>query len=491
VEASRNIEERKRALDLRIGVNHFGQIHHPAIGIRIPEIFLQGIMNSLQKNRCAAGIMLGHDGETAPEEIIQAPTGRYEMTLGHTGTSVRKYMNAGIRQARSCAVPVEMGSEDLPFVESYGIAVKNIEGVRTPKLSGLSAIENSLRYNLTSVEEAISTGNVRSFTTDTSDLFIEEHMKLKMTAVRKRFLETFDEDMREFISKELVGKFRFKGSDGKTVRLEINREKAYKLALKYNMSVNVNARMYREIENRMKHPFSFEVSIDEGANITQTANLFIYLSMWHKKGLVLDYIAPNVGFEKRQDYSGDLKTLANRTRALNAVANHFGTSLSFRNGGGYSPFGTKGDQVYDTLLECTGHNLKYKVSGIYFELLMELLASHKKGTDAKILFELIFKEVINFIEDQIEDKGPLYTNVLKKQMDEYKEENMEYDPRADIFRYNSYICLNFRDPKGKRYFRERLIRLYTDDLKFRKQVDMEMEAITARLLDGLKFSNNY
>jgi tagaturonate epimerase len=491
VEASRNKEDIKRALDLRIGVNHFGKLHHPAIGVRIPEIFIQGIMNSLQKNRCAAGIMLSHDGETAPEEIIQSPPGRYEITLGHTGTSVRKYMNAGIRQARSSAVPIEMESENLPFVGSYGIAIKNIEGVRTPVLSGLSAIENSLRYNLTSVEEAISTGNVRSFSTDTSDLFIEEHMKLKMTAVRKRFLEVFDEETREFISKELVGKFRFKGSDGKTVRLELNREKTLKLAIKYSMSINVNARMYKEIENRMKHPFSFEISIDEGENITQTANLFIYLSMWRHKGLPLDYIAPNVGFEKRQDYSGDLKTLTNRTRALNAVANHFDTCLSFRHGGGYSPFLSKGDSVYETLLECTGHNLKYKVSGIYFELLMELLASHKKGTDAKILFELIFKETINFLKDQVLDKGALYSNQLKKQMDEYENENMEYDPRADVFRYHSYICLNFRDSKGRRYFRERLIRLYTDDLKFRKQVDIEMEAITSRLLDGLKFSNNY
>ena len=38
---------------------------------------------------------------------------------------------------------------------------------------------------------------------------------------------------------------------------------------------------------------------------------------------------------------------------------------------------------------------------------------------------------------------------------------------------SSYLALNFRDTKGRRYYRDRLIRLYTEDLKLKKQVDQE------------------
>jgi hypothetical protein len=178
-------------------------------------------------------------------------------------------------------------------------------------------------------------------------------------------------------------------------------------------------------------------------------------------------------------------------RALHAIAASFGALLSFHSGSGATAQTGKGKDVYPLLIECTGKQLKYKISGVYYELLLEILAGHKKGTDARILFELIFDEVMEFLKEQVRTKGIIDSKVLRKQLDEFQAAKKEYDPRSAVFRYHSFLALNFRDQKGRRYYRERLIRLYTEDLKLRKQVDQEMECLTSRLLEGLQYQNNF
>ena len=200
--------------EMKSGSNYLGTIHHPALGVRIPEIFLTGIINALQKHKCAAGLMLSYGRETAPEEIINAPPGRYEITLGHTGTSIKKYLNTGVRAARTAAIPVEMEADHLIITESSAMAVKRIEGVKTPRLVGPAALEKSMQYNVQAIEEAVSTGVVRAFTTDTSDLFDEQAERIKIYGLRKLFAATYSEDERDRITKAYVGKHRFKGADG-------------------------------------------------------------------------------------------------------------------------------------------------------------------------------------------------------------------------------------------------------------------------------------
>ncbi|HUT56007.1 MAG TPA: tagaturonate epimerase family protein [bacterium] len=477
--------------DLKTGTNYLGARHHPALGIRIPEIFLTGIINSLQKHRCAAGLMLSFGRETAPEEIIMAPPRRYEITLGHTGTSIRRYLTMGARMARTTGIPVEMEADHLIITESSALAVKRIEGVKTPKFVGNAAVEKSMRYNMQALDEAVATGVVRSFTTDTSDLFDTDVERLKEYSLRKLLHAEYSESERERIAKTYAGRHRFKGGDGKPVRLELSRDKAYRLALKYKRSIEINERIYQEIAQRMRRPFGFEISMDETEKPTPGADLFVYLGEWKNKGLPCDYVAPNVGFRKREDYKEGLDMLKNRVRAAHAIASRYGAMLSFHSGSGAGTHTGKGKGVYETLLGCTGNKLKYKISGIYYELLIELLAGHKKGTDARILFELIFRDLMDYLREQLETRGPLYSNVLVKQMQSFDESKKDYDPRADVFRYHSFLALNFRDQKGRRYYRDRLIRLYSEDLKLKKQVDQEIEALTARLVEGLEFGGNY
>jgi hypothetical protein len=490
VEAEQNEIEHDTG-ELKAGTNYLGQCHHPALGIRIPEIFLTGIINALLKHRCAAGLMLSFGRETAPEEIIMAPPRRYEITLGHTGTSIRRYLILGARQSRASGLPVEMEADHLIISESSALAVKRIEGVKTPKFVGNAAVEKSMRYNVQALDEAVATGVVRAFTTDTSDLFDSDVERLTNYSMRKLLHAEYPEHDRERIARTYAGKHRFKGADGKPVRLELSRDKAYRLALKYKRSIEINERIYQEIASRMRRPFAFEISMDETEKPTPGADLFVYLGEWKNKGLPCDYVAPNVGFRKREDYKEGLEPLRNRVRAAHAIAQHYECLLSFHSGSGAGTHTGKGKGVYETLLSCTGKKLKYKISGIYYELLIELLAGHKKGTDARILFELIFRDLTDYLREQLETRGPLSSNVLEKQMQAFDASKKDYDPRADVFRYHSFLVLNFRDQKGRRYYRDRLIRLYSEDLKLRKQVDQEMEALTARLVEGLEFGGNY
>lgn len=476
---------------LKPGTNYLGVRHHPALGVRIPEIFLTGIVASLQRHRTAAGLMLSFGRETAPEEIIQAPPGRYEITLGHTGTSIRKYLISGSRAARTAIIPVEMEADHLIITESSAMAVKRIEGIKTPKLVGALALERSLQYNVQAMEEATFTGVVRAFTTDTSDLFDDRAERLKGYALSRAFGRAFPVQERERILKTYVNKFRFKGADGKPVRLEITKGRAMSVCLKYKRSLEINAQLCAEIQKRMRYPFAFEISMDETFNPTPPAHLYIYLGEWKARGLPCDYVAPNVGFRKREDFTESMTQLRNRVRALHSIADDYGVLLSFHSGSGSNPYSGKGPGVYPLLLECTGKKLKYKISGIYFELLIEILAGHKKGTDARILYELIHKEVIAFLREQVTARGPLDSKLLRRQLEEYDASHQELDPRSDAFRYHSFLSLNFRDPKGRRYYRERLIRLYSEDLKLKKQVDQEIEALTNRLIEGLEFKNNY
>ncbi len=476
---------------LRAGANLLGQTHHPALGVRIPEIFLPGMLSALDKHNCAAALMLSFGRETAPEAIVQAPPGRYEITLGHTGTSIRKYLIHGSRAARNAGIPVEMEADHLIITESSAMAVKRIEGVKTPRLVGPAALEKSIRYNIQAMDEAIYTGVVRSFTTDTSDLFDEDAEKLKGGKLTKAFKSAYSKEEQDRILKTYVGRFRFKGADGNPVRIEISKARAMAACLKFKKSIEINARIYEEIKKRMKHPFAFEISMDETENPTPAAQLYTYLAEWKHLGHDCEFVAPNVGFRKREDYNDNLTTLRNRVRSMHAIAANFGALLSFHSGSGSSPYSGKGQDVYPILLECTGKKLKYKISGIYFELLMEILAGHKKGTDARILYELIHKEVMDYLREQIENQGPLDSRILRKQVSVYDSAKQQFDPRADAFRYHSFLALNFRDQKGRRYFRDRLIRLYNEDFKLKKQLDQEIEGLTSRLIEGLEFQNNF
>ena len=147
------------------------------------------------------------------------------------------------------------------------------------------------------------------------------------------------------------------------------------------------------------------------------------------------------------------------------------------------------------MLAGAGGSVKYKISGVYFELLMELLAAQSAESEGRKIYDRIFDAVLQLTRDEVAQGGPLAQPLLIRQLEEYDRQiahdpKMKRDPRADFFRFTSYLALNMRDENGKRYFREALVEFVQSDEAFRATHDHEVEALTLRLIDGLDFANN-
>jgi hypothetical protein len=268
-----------------------------------------------------------------------------------------------------------------------------------------------------------------------------------------------------------------------------------RLALKYGRSIVANAQIYDYIRERIDRPFGFEISLDETKEKTREKDLIFYLKEWKLLGRHVDFIAPNIGFKKRTDFYGDLGELCEHVSRLAAIARSFDVLLSIHSGSGTTPYSSKGRGTYKALLDATKGRLKYKVSGVYYELLLQILASFPKGSKERKLYDLIFDSVYDFLKKEIKRKGKLASPLLEKQLLSFEEQVKKgkierRDPRAKFFRFNSYIALNLRNKQGVRYLRESLVRIYEKNPELRKMVDQEVEKITLRLIDGLRFGNN-
>jgi len=474
-----------------------GKIHHPALGIRIPELVLPGIFASLKKHETAATMMLSFGRETAPQSVIDAPPGRYEITLGHTGTSIRQYQNDAMKASQQYGVPIEIEADHLIVIGSSASAVKRIAGVHVSEHLSPEQLEKSLAYNFSAVNEAIEHGHVDVFTTDTSDLFWLEADELSADERDRAFSEKFSPEKQSYYLQTFANKkLSFHTDTGKEFFIQLTDADVKRLALKFHDSIDVNQRIYDYIQSQIHNPFGFEISMDETEAKTGVKELYFYLREWTNRGLPVDFVAPNIGFKKRADYDGDLSELGDLAAEHAAVARSFdGALLSIHSGSGTTPYSGKGSGTYETLLKATGNRLKYKISGVYYELFMELLAAFPRETEERNLFEQIFVAVQRYLENEIEIDGLLATDLLKKQLENYhravrEDPGKALDPRADFFRFHSYLAMNFRNSEGIRIFRNKLTTLYQFSKAYREKVDAEVEGLTDRLIEGLKFENN-
>jgi hypothetical protein len=469
---------------------YLGPIHHPSIGIRIPEIFLEGILRAYKKHNVIGGLMLSFGRETAPEFVINAPPGKYEITRGHTGTSIKKYQTLAVEKANEKGLLVEIEADHLIIIGSSDRAVQRIAGVHLDERISEVELQNSIEYNKKCIDEAISTGYVNLYTIDASDLF-----NLSVCDLNDRELADLykkRENSRGKIDYYINQKFSFKTASQDELVLIYNERDVMELELKFRKSLEISKKIYDYIKENSSRPFGFEISIDETEDLTKEKELHFYLEEWIKLGCDIGFIAPNIGFRKRSDFEGKLTKLQRRVEWLAAIAKKYKVLLSIHSGSGATPYSGKGTHTYDALLEGTKNSLKYKISGVYYELLLEIL--EKQNVNAKELFKRIYDKVLSFLEEQIEKKTNLATNLLDSQLNYYykkrEELNKIYLVRADFFRYNSYLALNFRNKQGNRYFRNELVHLYQNDRKLKKIVDLEVEALTTRLIKGLNFSDN-
>lgn len=473
---------------------YLGPLPHPATGIRIPEVFLEGILEALKLRNTAGGLMLSYGRETAPEWVINAPPGKYEITMGHTGTPIRKYLTLGAEAARKKGVVVEMEADHLTITTSSARAVKRISGYKEEVVLSEEEVKAAIDYIRSEVDEAVSTGYINFFTIDTCELIDPRYERLSGTDLERAFYEEYGKNEGDRLLSRYEGRdFVFVGETGRYFKVPMPRERVMQLALKFKRSLEATEEIVRCIRSRASSPFGIEIAFDETPYITREDELLFYLAELWERGLRPDFIAPNVGFEKKQDYRGDLGELERRVERLAAIARSYGSLLCFHSGSGSTPWSGKGPGTYEALLTATGGLLKYKISGIYYELLMEIMASYPKGSRQRDLYERIYGEVYEYVKREVEEEGPLDSPALRAQLKEYEEvvrKKDPYNPRASLFRYYSFLALNFRDKAGRRYFREEIVELYNTDNEFKSKVDEEVMRLTLRLIDGLRFEKN-
>ncbi len=479
------------------GPTCLGVVKHPAIGIRIPELFLPGIIAAYQERNVAGGLMLSFGRETAPEKVIKAKPGVWEITRGHTGTSIKKYTTAGAKAATRAGLVVEIEADHLIVIGSSTAAVQRIAGYHAESRISAEELRKSLEYNTMAIDEAVATGVMGCFTTDTSDLFWLRADRLTPTQARKLFAERFSSvEARELLARHKK-KHTFPAPDGKQVRVTISELQAMRLALKFQESLKINTQIYRYCKKKLRRrPFSFEISLDETADVTHPRETLFYLTEWQAMGLPCHYFAPNIGFGKRADFRGDMAALEVRVRQHHAIAQGVaGALLSIHSGSGTTPYSGKGKGTYEAILAGTGGSVKYKISGVYFELLMEMLAVLSARSEGRKLYNQIFDAVLKLLKAEAREHGPLAQPLVIEQLKRYEKQvarnpKRKRFPRADFFRFNSYLALNMRDAAGKRCFREAIVRYVKSDKAFRARFDEEVKALTLRLIDGLQMSDN-
>lgn len=479
------------------GATWLGVVRHPSTGIRMPELFLPGILSAYRMRNVAGTLSLSFGRETAPTQVIQAKPGLWEITRGHTGTSIREYMSKGAQAAQRAGVAVELEADHLIITGAHASALRRLAGHHEHHQITPQEVLKSLDYYRMCIDEAAQVGGVACFTIDASGLYWRPARRLARDAVEDLFAQRFSPDEASAMLGRYHKRFRFSAPGGREVRVFISRLQAMRLALMFRTSLEASKRVYDYCRQALgNRPFSWEIALDETPQVTAPRETLWYLTEWKAMGLPCHYLGPNLGFAKRVDYEGDLGLLERRVRQQHAIARGVaGALLSIHSGDGANPYSGKGLGVYEAILAGTGGNVKFKISDVYYELLMEMLGPLPPRSEGRKLYERIFDEVEGFVRHEVATRGALITPLLVKQLDEYDEDirrdlALRRHPRTQFFRFNAFLALNMRDASGKRYLREALIRYVKRDVDFRARFNQEVEALTLRLIDGLQLANN-
>lgn len=143
------------------------------------------------------------------------------------------------------------------------------------------------------------------------------------------------------------------------------------LSSRYGDAIEATAVLFEHIVAlKQGEPFDLEFSLDEGPALTEIEEQDFVLRGLRERGVQVQFVAPNVGFEKRLDYrrSDGLAGLEVRVRALSEHASGYGALLDFHSGSDKAP------ETYRTISRACGGRLKLKVSGKLQLILAEVLA---------------------------------------------------------------------------------------------------------------------
>jgi len=473
---------------------YLGPIPHPAIGTRIPDIVIPPVLKAFKMRGVVGTLMLSYNRETAPSKTISE--GKH-ILLGHTGTSIKEYISKASSYADEFGVLIEVEADHLSLMSSPERAIKRItHGGFEYGLSD-EEIKNSLTYIEEELKEANEAGGIDFVTIDACELVDLSIDKIDEKDLLVRYENEVEESIRrELERKYLDRRFRFFLNNGKVFEIKFKLEDIARLSLKYLKSIEYVVKIYEMVKKYNKRKFGVEIALDELPQVIKLTELFFYMSELSNRGLTIDFIAPNIGFMKREDYNGDLSELAQRIDMLLAVTKSFGALLSFHSGSGSHPYSDKGIGVWETIRDSSNGMIKYKVSGVYIQLLLEIMSRFPKGSKVRTTYEEIFDKVLETVKNYVKSKKELYSQELESMINDYevlisKSPEKRRDPRTDFFRHYFFLFQAITDEKGKRYLRDKVIELYNENNDLRNIYEREAIELTLRIIDKLGFKENY
>ena len=473
---------------------YLGPIPHPAIGIRLPDIVIPPVLRAFRMRGVVGTLMLSYNRETAPSKVISE--GKHVL-LGHTGTSIKEYIGKASHYADEFGVLIEVEADHISLMSSPERAIKRItHGGFEYGLSD-EEIKNSLTYIEDELKEVKEAGGIDFVTIDTCELVDLGVDKIDEKDLLVRYENEIEESTRRELERRYLNrKFRFFLSNGKVFEIKFKLEDIARLSIKYLRSIEYVLKIYDIVRKYNEKEFGVEIAFDELPQVTKPMELFFYMNELSNRGLTIDFIAPNVGFMKRENYSGELGELAQRVDVLSAITKSFGALLSFHSGSGSHPYSDKGVGVWETIRDASNGMIKYKVSGVYIQLLLEVMSRFPKGSKVRTLYEEIFDKVFEMVKNYVKSKKELYSQQLESMVNDYevlisKSPEKMRDPRVDFFRHYFFLFQAITDEKGKRYLRDKVLEVYNEVDDLRSIYEREAIELTLRIIDKLGFRENY
>ncbi len=472
---------------------YLGPIPHPAIGVRIPDIVIPPVLKAFKMRDVAGTLMLSYHRETAPSDVISTAK---HILLGHSGTSISEYISKSERYANELGVLVEVEADHVSLMSSPEKAIKRITSGEFEYGLTEEEIRSSLNYIEREFKEVRDVDGVDFVTLDTCELIDLSVDKLDDKELIARYEGQIESDVRRELKKKYLGKrFRFFLTNGSVYEIKFNDIDVARYSLKFMKSIEYLIRLYEIVKKYNEREFGVEIALDEVPQLTKPKELFFYLNELADRGLRVDFVAPNIGFKKREDYDGDLKELGVRVDVLNSIAKSFGALISIHSGSGSHPYSDKGLGVWETIRSYVNGMVKYKVSGVYIQLLLEVMSKFPRKSKVRELYDEIYEAVLETLRRYIKEKSGLYSPHLEDMIRDYdmaisKDPSKVHDPRMNVFRH--YFFLFQALVKGSsRYLREKLIELYSEDKELRETYEREAIDLTLRIIDKLGFRGNY
>uniref|UniRef100_A0A7J2U4Z0 Tagaturonate/fructuronate epimerase n=1 Tax=Ignisphaera aggregans TaxID=334771 RepID=A0A7J2U4Z0_9CREN len=469
---------------------YLGKLPRPAFGVRIPDIVIPPILKAFKSLGIAGTLMLSFNRETAPSSYINS-TNPDLLYFGHTGTSIEEYITKGRRFGEAFGAVIEIEADHVSIMGSVERALKKIAGVPMTKPISDDEIATSLSYIEEEFSEVKKSGGVDFVTIDTCELIdysIDTLSDREVVEFYENNVE-FDE-RREMEERYLEKTFTFISSD-RQLTLRFSRPTLARLVLKYRKSLEYVKKVLDIVMKYNDKPFGIEIAFDETPKVSPPNEVFFYVYELKRMGIEPDFLAPNIGFRKREDYNGDLRELYENLRNIHTILYSNNVLISIHSGSGHNPYSDKGFGVWSVVGEALRGMVKYKMSGVLIQLLLETMSRFPKGSATRRLYEEIYYDVIEHLRKVVSLKLALYSPELENLLKTYEKcVTCCSDPRTDIFRHYFYVFQVLRDEKGKRYLRERLVEHYMENRDLQKVYEGEVYLLIERLAKAMRYRNN-